>query len=128
MTRASVPTLAHHLQLSTMLRSPECAYSLKYVELNKRSLRKPWSIRQTAIYHQHACEQQGKVSTWLFVAPSERTKLSVESYMRESSDMIALNPFEIHLIVLDNLLANWRPYITYLTEKITEQVGIMLKP
>ena len=111
-----------------MLRSAECAYGVKYVELNKRSSRNPWSIRQTGIYHQHASEQQRKVSTWVLVAPSERTKLSVERYMKESSDMLASNPFEIHLIVLDNLLANWRPYIIYLTEKIAEQVGIMLKP
>lgn len=48
--------------------------------------------------------------------------------MRESSNLLAVNPFEIHLIVLDNLLANWRPYIIYLTEKIAEQVGMMLKP
>ena len=48
--------------------------------------------------------------------------------MRESSDILESNPFEIHLIVLDNVLANWRPYIIYLTKKITEQVGIMLKP
>lgn len=37
--------------------------------------------------------------------------------------MTALNPFEIHLIILDTSLANWRPYIVYLTEQITEHVG-----
>ena len=110
-----------------MLISPECAYGLKYVDLNKRSSKSPWSIRQTAIYHQYACDQHAKCSTWLFVALSERSKLSVEKYMTESSEILESNPFEIHLIVLDNVLANWRPYIIYLTEKITEQVGIMLK-
>ena len=114
-------------RILAMLKSAECAYGLKYVELNNRSSRKPWSIRQTAIYHQYAYKNDRHLSTWLLVAPSERTKQLVETYVKESSDLLTLNPFEIHLVILDASLANWRPYIVYLTEQITEQVGIMLE-
>ena len=110
-----------------MLKFPECAYGLKYVELNSRSSSSPWSIRQTAIYHQYAYKHDRYFSTWLLVAPSKGTKQSVETYVKQSSDLSTLNPFEIHLLILDGSLANWRPYIVYLTEKITEQVGVMLE-
>lgn len=105
---------------------PEIAYGLKYVELNNRSARKPWSTRQSAIYHRYAYGQEANTSTWVLVASSRRTKRSVGKYVRGSSDLTALNPFEIHLIILDTSLANWRPYIIYLTEQITEQVEIWL--
>ena len=42
--------------------------------------------------------------------------------MKSSRDPASLNPFEIHLILLDSALANWRPYIVGLTEQITKQV------
>lgn len=44
--------------------------------------------------------------------------------MKSSSDLAALNPFEKHLILLDALLANWRPYIVYLRKQITEQARV----
>lgn len=109
--------------LATVLTRLECAYGLKYVELNHRNPNNPWSTRQTAVYHQFSCGQETNSSTWVLVATSKRTKHSVGRYVRGSSDLTALNPFEIHLIILDTSLANWRPCIVYLTEQITKQVG-----
>ena len=79
-------------------------------------------MRQTAVYHKHAYGQDVNTPTWVLVAASKRTKQSVQKYVEGSSNLTALNPFEIHLIILDTSLANWRPYIIYLTEQITEQV------
>ena len=105
----------------------ECAYVLKYVDLNHRSEQKPWSMRQTAVYHKYAYGQDVNTSTWMLVAVSERTKRSVGKYVEGSSDLATLNPFEIHVIILDTSLANWRLYIIYLTEQVTEQVrGVKL--
>ena len=102
----------------------ECAYGLKYVELtNRQNSRKPWSTRQTAIYHRYAYGKEANTSTWIIVASSKRTKDSVGRYVKGTSDLTALNPFEIHLIILDTSLATWRPYIVYLTEQITAQVS-----
>lgn len=112
--------------VSAILIRLECAYGLKYVELNNRSGRTPWSTRQTAVYHKFSYGQEANSSTWVFVAIPKRTKLSLGRYVRGSSDLTALNPFETHLIILDTILANWRPYIVYLTERINEHVGDVL--
>ena len=56
------------------------------------------------------------------IAASKRTEISLDRYIKSCKDIAQLNPFEIHLIVLDTALANWRPYIVGLTEKIKQQV------
>ena len=112
-----VKTLVAVLQLLIL---SECAYALRYVDLNRRDDSKPWSIRQTVIYHKY--QSGNKSSTWVMVSPSEKTEVCLDGYIQKCGDMTLLNPFEIHLLVLDTLLANWRPYIVDLTERITQQV------
>ena len=56
------------------------------------------------------------------IAASERTRSSLDLYIRSCTDLASLNPFEIHALVLDSALANWRSYIIDLTERITHQV------
>lgn len=99
----------------------EIAYGLRYAELNnKRSVQDHWSMRQTAIYHKF--KKNDNSSSWVMIAPSKRTETSLDRYIKSCENIAQLNPFEIHLIVLDTALANWRPYIVGLTEKITQQV------
>ena len=98
----------------------ECAYGLRYAELNNRGGNSPWSIRQTAICHKYtACDRS---SSWIMIAASERTKSSLDLYIRNCTDLASLNPFEIHALVLDSALTNWRSYIIDLTKRITHQV------
>ena len=99
---------------------PECAYGLRYAELNNREGSNPWSIRQTAIYHKYTAAD--KSSSWIMIAASERTRSSLDLYVRSCTDLASFNPFEIHVLVLDSALANWRSYIIELTERITSQV------
>ena len=56
------------------------------------------------------------------IAASERTQSSLDLYVKSCTDLTSLNPFEIHVLVLDSALANWRSYIIALTERITHQV------
>ena len=56
------------------------------------------------------------------ISASERTEVALDRYIRSCTDVASLNAFEIHVIVLDNALANWRPYIIDLTERVTQQV------
>ncbi len=95
-------------------------YGLRYAELNKRGGNRPWSIRQTAIYHQYTAVD--KSSSWVMIAPSERIQSSLDLYVGSCTDLAALNPFEIHVLIVDSALANWRSYIIALTEQITHQV------
>lgn len=62
------------------------------------------------------------LSTWVLVSASNNTEGCLHKYAQCAGDLATLNPFEIHLILLDSMLANWRPYIIYLTEEITKQV------
>ena len=101
----------------------DCAYGLRYVELKQRKSDDPWSVRQTAIYHKYRSKR--KASTWIMISASPKTELCLDRYVRSCTDLAGLNPFEIHLIVLDTALANWRPYIVDLTERITEQVSLL---
>lgn len=102
------------------LTHPELAYGLRYAELNNRSIHDPWSIRQTAVYHKFKANDQS--SSWVMIAASKNTEISLDRYIKSSENIAQLNPFEIHLIVLDTALANWRSYIVGLTERITQQV------
>ncbi|MCJ1250174.1 hypothetical protein MMC30_007400 [Trapelia coarctata] len=97
----------------------ECAYGLRYVELNHRQTTEPWSIRQTVVYHKFITETQS--STWLMIAPSESTQLQWDRYLKSFRDISKTNPFEFHVILLDTALANWRPYVISLTQRITRE-------
>ena len=56
------------------------------------------------------------------IAASEKTRSSLDLYIRSCTDLASLNPFEMHALILDSALANWRSYIIDLTERITCQV------
>ena len=79
-----------------------------------------WSLRQTAIYHQYRTTSSS--STWLIISPSEKIEKCLDRYTKSCTSLLQLNPFEIHIIVLDAALENWRPYIVSLTESVTQQV------
>ena len=102
------------------LTDTECSYGLRFAELNNREGNDPWSIRQTAIYHKYTAAD--KSSSWIMIAASDRTRTSLDLYAKSCTDLALFNPFEIHVLVLDSALANWRSYIIDLTERITRQV------
>ena len=96
---------------------------LRYVELNYRQKSKPWSIRQTAVYHKYEVNQQ--CSTWVLIAASGSAEARLDEYIKNFDSLAGLNPFEAHLIIFDTALANWRPRIVDLTEKVTAQVCML---
>jgi hypothetical protein len=98
----------------------ECAYVLRFVELNDRNPESPWSIRQTAVYQKYLAANQS--STWLLVAVSVRLEERLNSFIQRAGSLAALNPFEIHLLLLDTAIANWRPYMVYLYAETNKQV------
>jgi hypothetical protein len=101
--------------------SQECAYALRFVEFNGRGEGKvPWSVRQTAIYHKFL---SGGRSNWIFISISRHAEARLGEYLSQPTNRTG-NPFEAHVILLDTALANWRPYILYLTEKTNEQVSL----
>jgi hypothetical protein len=91
------------------------------VELNHRkNERDPWSLRQSAIYHQYIANADSSI--WLFISLSIPAQARIDTYMEASGDIQQFNPFEVHLLLLDTAMANWRPYLVHTTTEINEQV------
>lgn len=99
----------------------ECAYALRYVESTYRESNGPWSLCPSVIYHKYDVSDQS--STWVMVSASGKIEQCLDQYLKCSPNLVGLNPFEVHLLVLDAALADWRPYIINLTERIIKQVG-----
>ena len=99
----------------------ECAYALRYVELNHRTPNNPWSIRQCAVYNKYKADKQS--SSWVLISASSNALRNLDRYIKGAKNIYSLNPFEIHLILLDSALANWRLYMINITENISKQVS-----
>ena len=101
----------------------ECAYILRYVENTNRGGRKnPWSLRQYGIYHRFK-PGGSRCSTWILVGASQRTEGRLDQYTRSVDDVIAANPFELHVMFLDTVIASWRPYLVYMTQLVLDLVA-----
>ena len=100
----------------------ECAYGLRYVELNHRSTARPWSMRQMAVYQGH--KSMEKSSIWILLSASQRTETCIDRYIKSAENLHELNPFEIHVLILEIALTNWRPYIMHLTKEISQQTDL----
>jgi hypothetical protein len=101
--------------------SPECAYGLRYVELNGYNGNKdPWSVRQTAIYQKY---HRG-IQTWVFISASRNIEELVDKYIHQVADDGKKGPlrnsFELHLALMEASLKNWRWYIKSLVERVTD--------
>lgn len=111
------------------LTEPECAYGLRYVELNGRVEKKdhePWSIRQTAVYQRfdHFADDR---CVFFVIAPADRAESRVEEALQESDkDARAISPFNLHQIIIADSIKNWRWYISSLEDRMTDQVRVLI--
>ncbi|KAF2692086.1 hypothetical protein K458DRAFT_9680 [Lentithecium fluviatile CBS 122367] len=100
----------------------ECSYILRYIEFTNRSRgKRPWSLRQFAVYHRYKPKSKCGCSTWILVGASQRTEVRLDRYTRSIDDLMGSNPFELHVIFLDTAIASWRPYLVDLTKLVTYQ-------
>ncbi|KAL2074323.1 hypothetical protein VTL71DRAFT_8101 [Oculimacula yallundae] len=101
-------------------RNFECAYGMRYVELNNHGNGKePWSIRQWALYHKF----RDGIETWIVISASDamERKIAEHTLQSKATDIKSRNPFEAHLSLVIISLCNWRWYIKSLVERATEQ-------
>jgi Mg2+ and Co2+ transporter CorA len=105
--------------------SYQCIYSLRFVELNGRGNSKSptsrWSLRQSAVYCSFQLNDVN--STWIFVTLSKLAEGRLEDYLRACSQTSAPDSFDIHLLILDTVTANWRPYLVDLSSEIDEHAA-----
>ena len=109
----------------------ELSYQIRYTEENKRSSVRPWSLRQTGVYHHHSLNPQ--FDLFIFIHPKEHS-LVEESLMslsestaasQASLKAICENPFRIHMLLFSSYLDNWRWYFRYLDEEFEGMVGYL---
>ena len=106
----------------------ESTYVLRRVELNRRVLtdgQSPWSIRQTAVYHNFTATPDSKQSSSVFIliapSPKVENQLSQSLDLSESNER-AIGPWNVHRLLLANSLSGWMDYMAWLEETLNEQV------
>jgi hypothetical protein len=103
----------------------ECMYGLRFFEQNGRGIpQEPttqWSLRQTAIYCRSCPSGDGNV--WLFTTISPVAQRRLDAYVIEHESIGLTSPFEIHLLLLDTAIANWRFFLIALSAEIDEEVS-----
>jgi hypothetical protein len=106
----------------------ECMYGLRFVELNGRgNACQPtsrWSFRQTAVYCSFRSAPED--STWIFVTPSRLAQQRMHDYASCRHQSSEFDPFEIHLLLLDTAMVNWRHYLIDLAAETDQHAAQLL--
>lgn len=118
----------------------ESAYELRYVAPKPNS---EWSVRQMAVYHgvrmsktqaalgRSVSDDLGTLrSTFIVISAPLEIKEVIRSYSRQvdSKNGDWAQCFEIHLLILHELLGTWRPYLRWLTVELASSVRCYLHP
>jgi Mg2+ and Co2+ transporter CorA len=106
----------------------ECMYGLRFMELNGRDdPNQPtykWSFRQSAIYCKICTNPQE--ATWVFTSPQAAVQCQLDQYIHRSADVGTSNSFEIHLLLFDNAIANWRYFLVDLAAETDQHSALLL--
>ena len=62
-------------------------------------------------------------SIWLLTSVSGLAQARIDKYIEAAGNVKQFDPFEVHLLLVDTAMANWRPYLVYMATDINEQVG-----
>ncbi|KAI8934246.1 hypothetical protein NX059_008991 [Plenodomus lindquistii] len=96
----------------------ETAYIIRFMEFTNRTVARPWSLRQFAVYHRSIPDIPEYRSTWILVGSSRRTEDCVGKHAESLNNSPHTNPFELHIMFLDIVIASWRPYLQHLLERV----------
>lgn len=105
---------------------------LRRVQLKSRHLEhgeSPWSIRQTGVYQSlrntSSVELKSQRSTFILIAPSEVADRQISDYLAQSKVREGVSACNIHRILVGDSLTNWMDYMSYLEDKLRDQVSSM---
>ena len=124
-TVTRLPTVCQFpLFLVLRLKTTELCYIVRYAAKNGRKSGTPWSIRQTAVYQQF--DSRSNRTCWIFVQPSASFRAQVKCYLgRKTSfgkDPEHSSPMGVHLMLFNSTELEWRAYINYLEQQLTQLV------
>jgi hypothetical protein len=103
----------------------ECMYGLRFFEPNGRgSMQEPttqWSLRQSTIYSRSCSSTEETI--WLFITISPIVQRRLDAYITGNQRADLANNFEIHLIILQTVISNWRFFLIALSAEIDEEAA-----
>jgi hypothetical protein len=107
----------------------EVAYCVRYIHLNGRSgAPSPWSLRQFVVHQRF--DYDTRMNTWIFVSPpAEIQEICSRFYpdtTSQENDRESL--LQIHYALVHWAVAQWRPYLAYLTKAVDQHVRIIPLP
>jgi len=76
-------------------------------------------MRQMAVYQKFISDTQ---STWVLIGASVAVEEQLDRYYKLPKSAEFTNPLEPHLLILDLAMANWRPYMVWLTDDLNRLV------
>lgn len=108
-------------------KAQDISYQIRYAEENHRSRDRPWSVRQTGVYHHHSAK--GSFDLFILLHPIENslfeqqvTGLAVMQSSQAELMSLVENPYRMHLMPFALYLDNWRWYFRYLGEEFQDKV------
>ena len=103
----------------------DLSYQLRYAEQNYRSKDRPWSIRQTGVYHHHSLQ----FDLFIFLNPLEESVVESQllafgqaNYSQHPMNSVIENPLQLHVLPFVSYLSNWRWYLRYLGDQFERKV------
>ncbi|KAK3988015.1 hypothetical protein QBC44DRAFT_399293 [Cladorrhinum sp. PSN332] len=99
----------------------DLCYNLRYVDLNERSSKDPWSFRNFAVLHMGSHDKllgsTGFSGNWLFVSLPLSMKNYIQQRMRDNSNGKSEDHQLLwHAYIFGAMLGNWRSYLNFLDE------------
>lgn len=112
-----------HVPYCRLTPIPEICYTFSYIALHRKPDKegwKRWSIRSTALVHQHHGEHHA--STWILAKASERIQARLKDVINHQGQ--ENNPLNPHLVMVSSGVENWRAYYNDLEENFIDEVDI----
>ena len=99
-------------------------YAFKYPEKTNRDTDEPWSIRQTALYHQIQYDDQK--STFFAISPYKNTKgeQRLIRWLQQAAptENATQDIIRVHSVLFDTYIDGWREYMTHYESELEELV------
>lgn len=100
---------------------------MKYAQYNGREDLDPWSIRQSALYHQYH-RDTGR-SIYVLISPCARSPAETE-YIRllreaERQGSVSSLHLGLHQVLLNDHIAGWRDYMNFYDKRIESLVRLI---
>jgi hypothetical protein len=109
----------------------ECAYAFSHVDKDRKvgvSADTYWPVRRTAVYHRYSVCPGRKRSVWIVIGSAggsqDLRKQILDYHAQTTGYKTQPSPFELHLLIQNCHMGNWRPRMRWLADEMFRQVMI----